>query len=80
MEKEKSCEVNPIKPYYYKTESVYEPWKIIDAYGLDFYLGNALKYILRAGNKDGNPADQDLEKAIEYINHAIEKKRMSIPF
>ena len=46
-----------IKPDYYKTDSIYEPWKIIDAYGLDFYLGNALKYLLRAGNKAGNPME-----------------------
>ena len=65
---------DPIKPEYYKTETLFEPWEIIDAYDLDFYLGNALKYILRAGNKPENPAEQDLKKAIEYINHAIEKK------
>lgn len=64
---------NPIKPEYYKTDGVYEPWKIIDAYGLDFYLGNALKYLLRAGNKAGNPRSQDLRKAVEYINHVIDQ-------
>jgi hypothetical protein len=64
-----------IKPDYYKTDSIYEPWKIIDAYGLDFYLGNALKYLLRAGNKAGNPMEQDLKKAVEYINHVIEKEK-----
>lgn len=69
------CEHDPIKPDYYKTDSTYEPWKIIDAYGLDFYLGNALKYLLRAGNKAGNPMEQDLKKAVEYINHAIEKQK-----
>ena len=69
-----------IKPDYYKTDSVFEPWKIIDAYGLDFYLGNALKYLLRAGNKAGNPAEQDLQKAVEYINHVIEKEKSRIKF
>lgn len=36
----------------------------------DFCLGNALKYIIRAGRKDDN-AIQDLEKAKWYITDKI---------
>lgn len=32
---------------------------------------NAYKYIYRAGTKDGEPEKQDLEKANNYIKHAI---------
>jgi hypothetical protein len=45
---------------------------------LDFDLGNALKYILRAGHKkdismtEGENAIEDLKKAIFYINDKIE--------
>jgi hypothetical protein len=45
---------------------------------LDFDLGNALKYILRAGHKkdnsmtEGEKAIEDLKKAIFYINDKIE--------
>lgn len=45
---------------------------------LDFDLGNALKYILRAGHKkdismtDGEKTIEDLKKAIFYINDKIE--------
>ena len=45
---------------------------------LDFDLGNALKYILRAGHKKDNSmtdvekAIEDLKKAIFYINDKIE--------
>lgn len=44
-----------------------EPWDIIEANGLDFWKGNALKYLLR--NKNGV---EDLRKAIHYIQKAIE--------
>lgn len=38
---------------------------------LNFSLGNAIKYICRAGRK-GDDAIQDLEKAKEYITFEIE--------
>ena len=48
-----------------------EPWKIIDANGLDYFRGNVIKYILR---DKGTKKDQiqDLKKAIHYIEHIIE--------
>ena len=45
---------------------------------LDFPLGNAVKYIVRAGHKhseamsDKDKAIQDLQKAIQYIQFEIE--------
>lgn len=48
-----------------------EPIDIIEEWGLNFNLGNALKYIARAGHKDDMV--QDLEKAVYYINYEIEK-------
>ena len=45
-----------------------EPWDIIDANNLDFYEGNAVKYILRR-KKD---RVQDLNKAIHYLQKKIE--------
>lgn len=39
---------------------------------MGFCLGNAIKYILRADHK-GN-AEQDLKKAIWYINREIDKR------
>ena len=35
-----------------------------------FCLTNAYKYLYRAGEKDGNPAAQDNDKAIWYFNYA----------
>lgn len=38
---------------------------------MNFNLGNAVKYLWRNGLKDGQPAVQDLEKAIWYIQDEI---------
>lgn len=43
----------------------------IEAKGLGFHLGNALKYISRAGKKDPGKIIEDLEKARWYLNRAI---------
>ncbi|WP_080975512.1 exonuclease domain-containing protein [Moraxella canis] len=40
---------------------------------MGFNLGNAVKYLWRNGLKDGQPAIQDLEKAIWYIQDEIDK-------
>ena len=39
---------------------------------LPYHLGNALKYIARAGRKDPAKTEEDLRKAIWYINRYIE--------
>lgn len=59
-------------PQHYKGKS-FEAIDIINDYGLNFELGNAIKYILRA-DKKGNKK-QDLEKAIWYLNHELSKFR-----
>lgn len=38
---------------------------------LGFHLGNAVKYIARAGKKDPEKTNEDLQKAIWYINRYI---------
>ena len=50
----------------------YEAIKVIEAWGLNFNLGNALKYIARAGNKDGESREKDLTKAISYLTREKE--------
>lgn len=39
----------------------------------NFAIGNAIKYLWRAGLKDGNSDIQDLKKAIWYIQDEIER-------
>lgn len=59
-------------PVHYGGDTVYEAIKVIEAWGLGFCLGNALKYICRAGRK-GSELD-DLRKARWYIDREIAKK------
>lgn len=40
---------------------------------MNFCLGNAVKYIWRAGRKDDGL--QDLEKAVWYLNRELERRR-----
>ena len=69
---------DPVNPSHYGGhENPYEAIKVIDAWNLDFCLGNAVKYISRAGKKQGNSAAQDLSKAIWYIRHEIETLQQS---
>lgn len=51
---------------------VIDAWAVWDAFDLDRYTANAVKYLLRAGKKDIAPRLDDLVKARNYINKAIE--------
>jgi len=52
------------------TKHKIQPWNIINEYGLDFYRGNAIKYILR------NKMDtrEDIKKAIHYLEYWLEQE------
>ena len=41
----------------------------------NFNVGNAIKYLWRAGLKDSSKTVEDLEKAMFYINDEIERLR-----
>ena len=47
-----------------------QPWDVIREYGLSFFEGNALKYLLR--RKPGTPRIEDLKKARHYLDTLIE--------
>ncbi len=57
-------------PAHYQGKSI-EAIDVIELFGLNFNLGNSVKYILRAGKKDN--LKQDLEKAIWYLNRELKK-------
>lgn len=61
-----------IRPDYYKANGL-EAFDVIDSFELNFNLGNAFKYIARAGKKDDKV--EDLKKAITYLNREIGKCR-----
>lgn len=58
-------------PSHYTQGRKYEPRKVIYDWGLDFNLGNAVKYISRAGRKENKI--EDLKKAIQYIEFEIDE-------
>ena len=61
-------------PKHYGGENnVYEAIKVIEAWDLDFCLGNAVKYISRAGKKDPAKELEDLNKAVWYLNRRIQQ-------
>jgi translation initiation factor 2B subunit (eIF-2B alpha/beta/delta family) len=60
--------------YYGGEDNPYEAIKIIEAYDLNFSLGNVIKYVLRAGKKSDS-AIEDLEKAARYIQFQIDYLR-----
>ena len=59
--------------YYGGEDNPYEAIKVIEAWGLGFSLGNAVKYIIRAGKKDPTKEIEDLKKARWYLDHEIER-------
>lgn len=65
------------KPAHYAAGREYEPIDVIADWGLDFDLGNVVKYVSRAGRKPGASAAEDLCKAAVYLQHAILKATKS---
>jgi len=59
-------------PFHYNVGGI-EVIDAIEAWQLGFCLGNAVKYIARAGHKDADKTVEDLNKAIWYINRYIEE-------
>ena len=57
---------------YYCANGI-EAQDVIEAFELNFSLGSAIKYILRAGRKDNEI--RDLEKARAYIDREIQRLR-----
>lgn len=57
-------------PSHYAEGRKYEPIDVIADWELNYRLGNACKYISRAGRK--NCAVEDLKKAVFYLNREIE--------
>ena len=63
--------------YYGGKNNQYEVVKVINAWELNFELGNVLKYIKRAGKKSENPI-ADLQKAATYIDMEIRRLKQDL--
>lgn len=63
-----TCPVH--QPSHYQAKNGLEAIDVIEAFGLNFNRGNAVKYILRAGKK--GPTKEDLRKAIWYLQREVD--------
>ena len=63
-------DTNNTPPHY---QGSIQPIDLINAQELNFNLGNVVKYVCRAGKKEGENTLSDLEKAKDYINFEIER-------
>ena len=73
---EKVCD-NVNHPSHYTSGQI-EVIDFIEDQHLGFHLGNAVKYISRAGRKDPARTVEDLRKAAWYLNRQIERLEMSL--
>ena len=61
-----------INPSHYRGDRNHEPIDVIEDWGLNYRLGNAVKYIARNGRKPGENPVEGLKKAIWYIEREIQ--------
>lgn len=57
-------------PSHYTRGSI-EVWDFIRDQGLNYFRGNAIKYICRAGFKGTGTEIEDLKKAIHYLENEL---------
>lgn len=62
---------NVTHPKHYNQGKI-EVIEAIEDWKLTYHIGNAVKYLARAGKKDPTKTIEDLEKAIWYIQRHIE--------
>ena len=58
-------------PSHYTRGSI-EVWDFIRDQGLNYFRGNAIKYICRAGFKSPHTEIEDLKKAIHYLENELQ--------
>ena len=65
-------------PSHYTRGSI-EVWDFIRDQGLNYHLGNAIKYICRAGYKSTATKTEDLKKAIHYLENELQHTTLQEP-
>ena len=69
-----------INPQHYRGDRQFEPIAVIEDWGLNYRLGNALKYISRNGRKPGEDPREGLKKAIWYLEREIASLDDTAPY
>ena len=75
------ADVEPVDhPSHYQTASGLEVIDVIEAFELNFHLGNTFKYIARAGKKGDSEekAVNDLEKSAWYLLREIARRKKAL--
>jgi hypothetical protein len=67
--------IDKINPAHYHGAKGLQVIDVIEAFGLDYSTGNAVKYLLRAGKKPGEDEKTELEKARWYIERRLMQMR-----
>ena len=63
-----------VPDYYIGKFKAIEAFDVVQDFAHDNYnLGVAIAYLLRAGKKDGNPAEQDITKAIIHLQRELQQ-------
>ena len=65
-------------PSHY-TRGAIEVWDFIRDQDLNYHLGNAIKYICRAGFKSPKTKEEDIKKAIHYLENELEHSTYNTP-
>ena len=65
-------------PSHYRKDTGFEAIDVIEAWKLNFNLGNTVKYISRNGIKDPDKYIEDLEKARWYLDREIKIRTQSL--
>lgn len=60
-------------PDHYRAATGHEAIDVIEAWRLNFNLGNVVKYISRAGHKVDRL--EDLQKALWYLNREVDRQK-----
>ncbi|WP_258037848.1 DUF3310 domain-containing protein, partial [Listeria monocytogenes] len=60
------------QPSHYTSGGI-EPIKFIQSHNMNFEKGNVIKYVTRAGKKEGQNEVKDLKKARQYLDFLIGK-------
>ena len=69
----KDYKKNP-QPHYYTGKLYgYSAKDVVDDFSLSYNCGTAVSYLLRAGKKEGNPAEQDIQKAINHLHFELDR-------
>ena len=60
-------------PKYYDGANGYTAREVVENFDLNYNLGTAITYLLRAGKKAGNPMVQDIRKAINHLHFELDR-------